>query len=126
MNKRDNSTVVIMVVDDNEDNLEILKTFLASSGFKVVEARNGLEAVMAATREDPDLIIMDLAMPVMDGYAAIRLMRKLPKSFAIPVVACTGHGPAHEAKAMQDGFNGFLTKPIDFAILEEIIGRLLK
>lgn len=126
MNKLENSPAVILVVDDHDDNREILKVFLARSGFKVVEARNGLEAVMVATKESPDLIIMDLAMPVMDGYAAVRLMRKLPKSFRIPLIACTGHGTSHQALAMKNGFDEFLTKPIDFDLLESTITRLLK
>ena len=126
MSKREKSTPIILIVDDHNDNREILKVLLLRSGFKVVEARNGLEAVMAATKEPPDLIIMDLAMPVMDGYAAIRLMRKLPRSFRVPVIACTGHGATHHALSIENGFDEFLTKPIDFDLLESAIDRLLK
>lgn len=125
MNKRDRSPV-ILVVDDHEDNRELLETFLSRRGFKVLTACNGLEAIMAAARDRPDLIIMDLAMPVMDGFAAVRLMRELPKSLNVPVIACTGYGATHQPKAMQDGFNEFLTKPIDFDKLESAINRLLK
>ena len=125
MNKRDYSPV-ILIVDDHEDNRDVLGTFLSSRGFKVMEACNGLEAIMAAARDRPDLIIMDLAMPVMDGFSAMRLMRELPRSLNVPVIACTGYGAAHQPKAMQDGFNEFITKPIDFNKLESAINRLLK
>jgi CheY-like chemotaxis protein len=116
-----------MVVDDNEGNREILNLFLSSCGYNVIEACNGLEAVRIAISECPDLIIMDLAMPVMDGYGAVRLLREAPKICDVPIVACTAHDTAtHRIQAMRVGFNEFLTKPIDFMKLNFVIERFLK
>jgi|SRR5688572_11246557 len=78
---------VIMVVDDQEGNREVLGIFLGWIGYTVIEATNGLEALKLATRDCPDLIIMDLAMPVMDGFTAVRLLRDLPQTRDVPIVA---------------------------------------
>jgi len=118
---------VILIVDDNEGIRELLNLFLSSSGYNVIEASNGLEAVKIATGECPDLIIMDLAMPVMDGYGAVRLLREVPEIRHVPIVACTAYDTAtHRIQAMRVGFNEFLTKPIDFTRLNFLIDRFLK
>jgi two-component system cell cycle response regulator DivK len=127
MLERKESAAIIMVVDDNETNREMLSLFLACSGYVVIEACNGVEAVKLATTAIPDLIIMDLSMPVMDGYGAVRLLRKVPEVCAIPIVACTAHDTStHRDQAMKVGFNEFLTKPIDFVQLDSVIDRFLK
>ena len=79
-----NSIAVILIVDDNYFNRELLNVYLSSSGYTVIEACNGNEAVKVATIEHPDLIIMDLTMPVMDGYGAVRILRKVPEICDIP------------------------------------------
>ncbi len=118
---------VILVVDDSESNRELLNFFLSGNGYTVIEACNGIEAVKVATSERPDLIIMDLAMPVMDGYCAVRLLREVPEVCKVPIVACTGHDTTtHRDQAMRVGFNEFLTKPIDFTHLNSVINRFLK
>lgn len=118
---------LILVVDDYECNRELLRMFLSTSGYIVIEAANGLEAVKIATRISPDLIIMDLAMPVLDGYGAVRLLREVPKLCEVPIVACTAYDTStHRAHAMSLGFNEFLTKPIDFMQLDVVIDRFLK
>ena len=92
---------VILVVDDYQGNRELLSMFLRANGYHVVEASNGLEAIAIATSTPPDLIIMDLAMPVMDGFVAARLLREVPKICEIPIVACTAYDRStHRAKAM--------------------------
>jgi CheY-like chemotaxis protein len=127
MSERERSAAIIMVVDDNETNRELLSLFLTGSGYAVIEACNGFEAVKLATTAFPDLIIMDLAMPVMDGFGAVRLLRKVPEVCEIPIVACTAHDTAtHRDQALQLGFNEFLTKPIDFVQLDSVIDRFLK
>jgi two-component system, cell cycle response regulator DivK len=126
MREKEQSSAVIMVVDDNETNREILSLFLSASGYNVIEACNGVEAVTLATSECPDLILMDLSMPVMDGYGAVRILREVPEVCEVPVVACTAHDTStHRAQAMRDRFNEFLTKPIDFAQLDFVIDRFL-
>jgi len=126
MSERDNSYLVL-VVDDSECHREILSVFLGVLGYKVVEAADGLEAVKIARSTCPDLIIMDLSMPVMDGYGAVQILRKVPETAAVPILACTAHDiSTHKAQAMSAGFNDVLTKPIDFTNLNVVIDRFLK
>lgn len=124
LSKRDNSYRLILVVDDNEGNREVLNFFLSESGYRVVEACNGLEAVAIATKACPDLILMDLAMPVMDGFDAIRLIRETAHISSIPIIACTAYY-SHRLAALGAGFNEFLIKPLDFALLDKTLSRFL-
>jgi CheY-like chemotaxis protein len=118
---------IVMVVDDQENNREILQLVLGWKGCVVQEASNGLEAVKLAAKECPDLIIMDLAMPIMDGFTAVRLLRKLPECTHVPVVAYTAHDtPTHRAYAFETGFNEFLAKPLDFQKLESVLDRFIR
>ena len=118
---------LILVVDDNESNRELLSVFLISMGYKAVEASDGLEAVRVATSEYPDLIIMDLSMPVMDGFGAVRLLREVPGLRQVPIIACTAHDTStHRTQALDVGFNEFLAKPIDFNRLMYVLGQFLK
>ena len=127
MGERDKSCHVILVVDDNESNRELLCLFLSCSGYDVIEARDGLEAVKVATSECPDLIIMDLSMPVMDGFGAVRLLRQVPEVREVPVIACTAFDTStHRLQAMAVGFNEFLSKPIDFTQLDFLLGQFLR
>jgi CheY-like chemotaxis protein len=127
MGQRVDSRHVILVVDDQQDNREILSAVLSGRGHRVIEACNGLEAVKLAARERPDLIIMDLSMPVMDGFGAMRLLRELPQVQQVPVVACTAHDTtSHKLQALGVGFNEFLTKPIDFRKLDLVLNQFLK
>jgi len=127
MSETDNCSRVILVVDDYEANREILNLFLSAMGYDVIEACNGLEAVKVATSACPDLIIMDLGMPVMDGYGAVRLLREVPTICDVPIVACTAYDTAtHRAQAETVGFNEFLTKPIDFCLLNSVVARFHK
>jgi CheY-like chemotaxis protein len=127
MGRGDNSCRNILVVDDNESNREILSIFLGSIGYNVIEARNGLEAVRIATSECPDLIIMDISMPVLDGFGAIQLLRQVPLVCDVPVIACTAHDTStHRLQAKAVGFNEFLAKPIDFGQLDFVVGQFLK
>lgn len=117
---------VIMVVDDEEGNREVLRIFLIWSGFIVIEASNVRDAVEIAANLCPDLILMDLAMPIMDGFNAVRLLRELPLTRDVPIVACSAYDtPTDLAQAASAGFNEFLTKPIDFIKLESTLDRFL-
>lgn len=96
-----NGDRVILVVDDQAGNREILRIFLGWSGYTVIEAINGHEAVLSVTTACPDLNIMDLAMPVMDGFAATRMLRLTTQ---IPIIACTAYdSPEHRAHALLAG-----------------------
>ena len=126
MIENDNSPHVVMVVDDDKDIREMLKVTLYAHGYTVLEAANGLEAVQLVKRACPDMILMDLEMPVLDGFAATRLIREVRETCDVPIVACSAHGtPAYRLRAFAAGCNDYLTKPIDFVQLNNLLGRIL-
>ena len=103
---------IVLVVDDFADNREMYSEFLTYSGYEVVEARNGREAIEAAIQRTPDIIIMDLSLPVMDGWEATRRLKADERTRQIPVVALTGHALAGHSKGARDaGCDSFLAKP---------------
>ena len=127
MSKKDHSPPVILVVDDSDAIREVLNIVLSERGYNVVQAADGHEAVEIATRGCPDLILMDLSMPVLDGYGAVQLLREVPETSNVPIVACTSHDTSeHRTKAFALGFNEYLTKPIDFFQLDNLVCRFLK
>jgi CheY-like chemotaxis protein len=116
----------VLLVEDTEDNRQMMGRLLEMSGFRVVEATNGREAVEAAARENPKIILMDLSLPFIDGLAATRRIRGLPGLKKVPIVAVSAHDTAdfhHEALAA--GCDAYITKPIDFSELEEIMRRMI-
>jgi CheY-like chemotaxis protein len=103
---------LVLVVDDFADNREMYSEYLSFSGFDVIEARNGKEAIEAAQARMPDIIIMDLSLPVMDGWEATRRLKADDRTKRIPVVALTGHALAGHSKGARDaGCDSFLAKP---------------
>jgi len=116
----------VLLVEDTEDNRYMMRRLLEMVGYTVVEARNGQEAVLLAEEESPELILMDLSLPIIDGLAATRLIRKIPAAEKIPIIAVSAHDTADfQAEALAAGCNGYVTKPIDFASLETLIAELL-
>ena len=102
----------MLVVDDFADNREMYSEYLSFSGYDVIEATNGKEAVDAARARLPDIIIMDLSLPVMDGWEATRRLKADDRTRRIPVVALTGHALAGHSKGASDaGCDSFLAKP---------------
>ncbi len=123
-NGKDRQTV--MVVEDFEDNRFMMRRLLEMSGYKVLEAINGEEAVEIAARERPNLILMDLSLPLLDGLAATRRIRQYAELRDVPIVAVSAHDTADfHADALAAGCNDYVTKPIDFEQLENLLGRLL-
>lgn len=121
-----NDVTFILVVEDSEDNREILRFILRSIGYGVLEAANGEQAFEICKTRRPDLILMDLSMPVLDGYGAARKIREIEGAGAVPIIAISAHATIdHRAKARALGFNDYLTKPIDFAHLEAVLHRYL-
>jgi CheY-like chemotaxis protein len=117
---------LIMVVEDFEDNRFMMRRLLEMSGYHVLEAINGEEAVEIATRERPGLILMDLSLPKLDGLAATRRIRQVPELRQVPIVAVSAHDTADfHADALAAGCNDYVTKPIDFDQLEALLKRLL-
>jgi two-component system, cell cycle response regulator DivK len=103
---------LILIVDDFADNRAMYAEYLTYSGFRVEEAANGKEAVDKTRELLPDLVVMDLALPVMDGWEATRLIKNDPRTSRIPVVALTGHAlDRHSQKAKEAGCDDFLPKP---------------
>jgi two-component system cell cycle response regulator DivK len=102
----------ILVVEDQEDNRTILRDLLTHAGFVVLEAVTGEEGVRAAEAHRPDLILMDIQLPLVDGYEATRRIKARPELRAIPVVAVTSYAlSGDEAKARAAGCDGYVTKP---------------
>jgi CheY-like chemotaxis protein len=118
--------VFILVVEDSEDNREILRYVLRSSGYGVLEATNGEQAVKMCHEKHPDLVLMDLSMPVLDGYDAAQQIRQSEDIGDVPIIAVSAHATMdYRARALAGGFNDYLTKPIDFAQLETVLHRYL-
>ena len=104
----------VLLVEDNEDNRTIYSTVLRYLGYEVIEAEDGLRAVALARSELPDLILMDISIPGMDGWEATRVLREDPATRAIPIVALTAHALADDRKrATEVGFSSYLAKPIE-------------
>ncbi len=124
--KKKAEPLTVLLVEDTEDNRFMMRRLLEMTGYRVVEAMNGEEAVKLAKSELPQIILMDLSLPVIDGLAATRLIRKLPKLESIPIIAVSAHDTSDfQSEAMQAGCNSYVTKPIDFNELEELIAQLL-
>ena len=102
----------ILVVEDTEDNRRILRDLLTSADYDLVEAGNGEEALAAMAKGRPDLILMDIQLPVMDGYEATRRIKADPASASIPIIAVTSYAlSGDEAKARAAGCDDFVPKP---------------
>jgi len=116
----------VLLVEDTEDNRFMMRRLLEMAGYGVVEATNGEEAVRLAESKRPDLILMDLSLPVIDGLAATRAIRKLDGFTEVPIVAVSAHDTSDfQADAIAAGCDSYITKPIDFSQLELLIARLL-
>ena len=116
----------ILYVEDNEDNADILKRRLGRLGFEIVIATDGAEGVAMAGETQPDLILMDLSLPGMDGWEATGRIKAAPDTRHIPVIALTSHAMSGEReKALAAGCDDFDTKPVDLANLLEKIRALL-
>jgi CheY-like chemotaxis protein len=117
----------ILYVEDNEDNVYVLKNRLMRAGFSVVIAADGAQAVTMAAAEQPNLILMDLSLPVLDGWEATRRIKAAPETRHIPVIALTAHAMAGDReKAIAAGCNDFDTKPVDMPRLLDKIQALAK
>lgn len=126
MGERDTKDLKVLLVDDFEDTRLFLRLALEDHGFIVAEADNGKAAVENATREKPDVILMDLAMPTMDGFAAARLIRQNEELKDVPLIAITAHQESDfRIGARDSGFDAYVTKPIDVNWLKELIDGLL-
>ena len=116
----------ILYIEDNEDNVYVVKSRLTRAGFTILIAADGAQGVAMASTEQPDLILMDLSLPVLDGWEATRRIKAAPETKHIPVVALTAHAMAGDReKALAAGCNDFDTKPIELPRLLQKIRALL-
>lgn len=126
MEKNQESGQTILVVEDYDDSRLLLKQVLETKGYHVLEAINGQEAVSLAKQEHPDLILMDLDLPILDGIAATRHIRQQADMAEVAIVALTAYPLSYtHVKAFAKGCNEYMAKPIDFNRLEEILNRYL-
>jgi two-component system, cell cycle response regulator DivK len=102
----------ILVVEDQEDNRQILRDLLGNAGYELIEAADGEQALAAYAKRRPDLILMDIQLPIMDGYETTRRIRADPESKTIPIIAVTSYAlVGDEDKARTAGCNDYVTKP---------------
>jgi CheY-like chemotaxis protein len=120
------SKPLIMVAEDDADSRLMMRTLLEMKGYSVVEAADGQEAIEVAERERPHLIIMDLQLPRLHGFAVTRQLRLHADLCCVPIIMISGHDPLHHRPlALAAGCNDYLSKPIDFDLLEQTLNRLL-
>ena len=116
----------ILIVEDQEDNRAILRDLLTASGYEYTEATNGADGVTRAGAEMPDLILMDIQLPVMNGYDATRRIKADPQTRSIPIVAVTSYAlSGDEAKARAAGCDAYVTKPFSPRDLLRVIRGLI-
>ena len=117
---------LILIVEDNDMNLDMLSRRLMRKGYEIVSARDGKAGVEMSLSAKPDLILMDMSLPVMDGWQATRAIKANPDTAHIPVVALTAHAmESDREKAIVAGCDDFYTKPIELPGLLDIMSRLL-
>ncbi len=117
----------ILLVEDNPATMEVMQQELEILGYEVAVARDGAEAVDMANSELPDLIIMDILMPKMDGGEATKQIRKNPKTQAIPVLAATAKAlPEDRERCLESGCDAYIAKPFSYKELQDVIKKLLK
>ncbi len=115
----------VLVVEDYEDTRNFMKFLLEGYGYRVIEATDGREAVESVRKQFPDLILMDMSMPHMDGLTATKLIRQFDGTAKLPIIAVTAHGESYYRKAMEAGCDDLINKPLDFDILDSILNQYL-
>jgi two-component system, cell cycle response regulator DivK len=117
----------ILVVEDQEDNRQILRDLLGSAGFRIVEAHDGAQALTVARSQRPDLILMDIQLPLVDGYEATRSIKREPELKHIPVIAVTSYAlSGDEQRAREAGCDAYVAKPYSTRHLLAKIGQFLE
>lgn len=115
----------ILIVEDYEDVRICMKFLIESYGYEVMEAGNGLEAIESFRHQFPDLVLMDISMPKMDGLTATKAIRKFNGTETIPIIAVTAHGERFYERAIEAGCNDLINKPVNFDGLEPLLSQYL-
>lgn len=116
---------LILVAEDQPDILEMMRIYLEMEGYSVIEARNGREAVIKVLEDKPDLVFMDIAMPIIDGVEAIKMIREVPEAASVPIVALSAYGSFYATAARDAGCNLLIRKPVELDSLASIIESIL-
>jgi two-component system cell cycle response regulator DivK len=116
---------LILIVEDYEDNRELMKFLLESFGYQVIEAADGIEAVDKVRQFHPDLILMDISLPFVDGLTATRFIREFSNNEDLPIIAVTSFGKSYYGKAIEAGCDDLIDKPIDVERLTPILKQYL-
>lgn len=117
---------VILLAEDNEANIETFNSYLSAFGYEIMTANNGMQAIEIATTATIDLILMDIQMPIMDGFEAILILRKEPKLDRVPIVALTALALVGDReRCLAAGANEYLSKPVKMKLLVNTIRELL-
>lgn len=125
-NHKDSTNLKVLIVEDVDDSRYFMRLELEHLGYLVIEAEDGKKAVELALQERPDIILMDLTLPVMDGLAAAAMIRDHEEMREVPIIAVTAHQETDfRTGAKASGFDAYVTKPIDIAWLSELIKGLL-
>ena len=126
MAERQPEDITILVVEDYEDMSLAMRLALEDQGYRILEASDGAQAVEVAARERPDIVLMDLQLPVLDGLTATRRIRANPELRDTVVVAVTAHNEGdYRARALAAGCNAFVSKPLDFDFLHDLLVNLI-
>jgi len=115
----------VLIVEDYEDTREFMKILLESYGYRVIEAADGIEAIDRVRQYHPDLILMDISLPFVDGLTATRTIRDFAADSQVPIIAVTAFGKIYYSKAIAAGCNDLIDKPVDFDALEPILRSYL-
>ena len=115
----------ILVVEDYPDTRSFMKFMLEDYGYEVLEAENGEKAVESVKFNPPDLILMDMSMPVMDGLTATKTIRKFDGMARLPIIAVTAYGQSYYRQAMEAGCDDLINKPLDPQVLRPILNQYL-
>ena len=118
-------SATILIAEDYDDNRELLRIVLTGAGYDVREARNGHECLALAKQDPPDIIMVDLSMPILDGWAVFRELKANPLTEKIPCVAVTAHDEADRQRALQTGFNAYVSKPFRTEDLLATVAKLV-
>jgi CheY-like chemotaxis protein len=121
------TTIHVLLVEDNLDNQDMMKFLLERAGYVVSTANTGLEALEAAHREKPDIILMDLSMPDMDGWTAAKEIKQDSALDGIPLIAVTAHTlPGDRRRAFDAGFDSYISKPINVHMFGVMVAKALE
>ena len=115
----------ILIVEDYEDVRDFMKIVLEDYGYLVIEAADGIEAIDRYKNFHPDLILMDISLPMVDGLTATRAIRNFEKGKSIPIIAVTAFGKHYLDRAIEAGCNDLIDKPVDFDVLEPVLSEYL-